>query len=439
MKKRFLVLFVLFLALSVITSCKKKEDSTQTGPVVTVAEEKDYERRTFDKDIPTLTVNDDPIVERDTTREENIEEEKVEANESRKLSFVYRGGSTLFRSTFSSDKGEIKTNISEEEAKAFVSRLLEENPEYEEIYTVSFSSDTVYLWYPSSTSDDDISALWNKVRDLMDRINGEKAEMKETLKAEINGEEISAVLLDDRAQIAIGENIDKEDIVSFMSYISIANPDLAAKAEYEIEEGNLNLIYKAPMDTEEVRVLWDELVSEVQSFIKGDGRTETEAVEAKGEEVVLPVSSEEEKEEAAVVSPLSSVGKLVNSFSVSLSAVLKYDTGLTSDIRATFDYSLSSQLSIGVTSGYEIKGYIPMLLRLRYDIPQGYGLYTFVESGWRFGINGNKGSFIVAPGVGYELEVLDDFYVYGEFDVQASFGESFKLMPGLSIGGRYSF
>ena len=159
MKKRFLVLFVLFLALSVITSCKKKEDSTQTGPVVTVAEEKDYERRTFDKDIPTLTVNDDPIVERDTTREENIEKEKVEANESRKLSFVYRGGSTLFRSTFSSDKGEIKTNISEEEAKAFVSRLLEENPEYEEIYTVSFSSDTVYLWYPSSTSDDDISAL----------------------------------------------------------------------------------------------------------------------------------------------------------------------------------------------------------------------------------------------------------------------------------------
>ena len=113
MKKRFLVLFVLFLALSVITSCKKKEDSTQTGPVVTVAEEKDYERRTFDKDIPTLTVNDDPIVERDTTREENIEEEKVEANESRKLSFVYRGGSTLFRATFSSDKGEIKTNISE--------------------------------------------------------------------------------------------------------------------------------------------------------------------------------------------------------------------------------------------------------------------------------------------------------------------------------------
>ena len=224
-----------------------------------------------------------------------------------------------------------------------------------------------------------------------------------------------------------------------MSYISIANPDLAAKAEYEIEEGNLNLIYKAPMDTEEVKVLWDELVAEVQSFIKGDGRTETEAVEAKGEEVVLPVSSEEEKEEAAVVSPLSSVGKLVNSFSVSLSAVLKYDTGLTSDIRATFDYSLSSRLSIGVTSGYEIKGYIPMLLRLRYDIPQGYGLYTFVESGWRFGINGNKGSFIVAPGVGYELEVLDDFYVYGEFDVQASFGESFKLMPGLSIGGRYSF
>ena len=59
--------------------------------------------------------------------------------------------------------------------------------------------------------------------------------------------------------------------------------------------------------------------------------------------------------------------------------------------------------------------------------------------GWRFGINGNKGSFIVAPGVGYELEVLDDFYIYGEFDVQASFGESFKLMPGLSIGGRYSF
>ena len=133
MKKNFLIPFLIVLALLMVTSCKKKEDPTNIGPVVTVAQEKNYEHKTLDKEIPMLTVNENNKEEVKTVAEEIIEE----SNKDRKLSFVYRGGSVLLRSLFTENKGEIRANLSEDDIRVFVSRLIEENPEYLEKYSVS--------------------------------------------------------------------------------------------------------------------------------------------------------------------------------------------------------------------------------------------------------------------------------------------------------------
>ena len=364
-KKRFLIPFVIIVALLLVVSCKKKEESGQSGPVVTVA----AEPKTLDKEIPMLVVSEDVSTE----SVENIIEKKEEITEERKpLSFVYRGGTVLLRSNFLSDNGEIKTNISENEAKDFVFRLLSENPDYLDKYSVSFEGESVVLSYPAATTEEELSTLWDNVRELMDRINAEKEEkQKEVVEAPTEVEEAKPPVVE--------EKVEEE------------TPELPLFVETPVENESENLA-----DTE----------------------------------VDVP---------EIVPSPLTNAGKLIDKFSVSLSMSAKYNSGFDSDIKAMFDFSIIPALRIGVISGYEVKGYIPLSLRLRYDIPLVDGLYSFFDGGWRFGLKENKSGVILTLGVGYEYEIFDSFYLFGEVDGQMSFVESIKFMPSLVVGGRYRF
>ena len=366
-KKRFLIPFVIIVALLLVVSCKKKEESGQSGPVVTVA----AEPKTLDKEIPMLVVSEDVSTE----SVENIIEKKEEITEERKpLSFVYRGGTVLLRSNFLSDNGEIKTNISENEAKDFVSRLLSENPDYLDKYSVSFEGESVVLSYPDSTTEEELSTLWDNVRDLMDRINAEKEEIEK-----------------------------QEEVIEAPTEVEVTEPPIVEE-KVEEETPELPLFVETPVDNESESLADPEVdVTEI------------------------------------VPSPLTNAGRLIDKFSVSLSMSAKYDSGFDSDIKAMFDFSLIPALRIGVISGYEVKGYIPLSLRLRYDIPLVDGLYSFIDGGWRFGLKENKSGVILTLGVGYEYEIFDSFYLFGEVDGQMSFVESIKFMPSLVVGGRYRF
>ena len=364
-KKRFLIPFVIIVALLLVVSCKKKEESGQSGPVVTVA----AEPKTLDKEIPMLVVSEDVSTE----SVENIIEKKEEITEERKpLSFVYRGGTVLLRSNFLSDNGEIKTNISENEAKDFVFRLLSENPDYLDKYSVSFEGESVVLSYPAATTEEELSTLWDNVRELMDRINAEKEEKQKEV----------------------------------------------VEAPTEVEEA------KPPVVEEKVEEETPELPLFVETPVENDSESLADP------EVDVP---------EIVPSPLTNAGKLIDKFSVSLSMSAKYNSGFDSDIKAMFDFSIIPALRIGVISGYEVKGYIPLSLRLRYDIPLVDGLYSFIDGGWRFGLKENKSGVILTLGVGYEYEIFDSFYLFGEVDGQMSFVESIKFMPSLVVGGRYRF
>ena len=364
-KKRFLIPFVIIVALLLVVSCKKKEESGQSGPVVTVA----AEPKTLDKEIPMLVVSE----EVSTESVEKIIEKKEEITEERKpLSFVYRGGTVLLRSNFLSDKGEIKTNISENEAKDFVSRLLSENPDYLDKYSVSFEGESVVLSYPDSTTEEELSTLWDNVRELMDRINAEKEEKQKEV----------------------------------------------VEAPTEVEEA------KPPVVEEKVEEETPELPLFVETPVENDSESLADT------EVDVP---------EIVPSPLTNAGKLIDKFSVSLSMSAKYNSGFDSDIKAMFDFSIIPALRIGVISGYEVKGYIPLSLRLRYDIPLVDGLYSFIDGGWRFGLKENKSGVILTLGVGYEYEIFDNFYLFGEANGQVAFGENIKFMPSLVVGGRYRF
>ena len=371
-KKRFLIPFVIIVTVLLVVSCKKKDAQGQNGPVVTVAQEKTTEPKTLDKEIPLITVNES-LIEESEEKDINRNEDTVveEEGERKPISFVYRGGTVLLRSNFHSDNGEIKTNISEEDARDFVSRLLSENPEFLDKYSVSFGGDVVMLSYSADTTEDELSSLWDKVRDLMDRINAEK-------------EEASPLLVSSDSPVNTLEK--SEEVITTL-----------------------------PSDTVET------------SIENEDGEKETEVL------AESPVIEEN------IPTPLTNAGKLIDKFSVSLSFSAKYNSGFDSDIKAMFDVSVIPSLRIGVAGGYEVKGYIPLSLRLRYDIPILDGLYSFLDGGWRFGLKENKGGVVLSIGVGYEHEILDGFFVFGEADGQLSFGEGFKFMPSIVVGGRYRF
>lgn len=433
MKKNFLIPFLIVLALLMVTSCKKKEDPTNIGPVVTVAQEKNYEPKTLDKEIPMLTVNESNKEEVKTVAEEIIEE----SNKDRKLSFVYRGGSVLLRSLFTENKGEIRANLSEDDIRVFVSRLIEENPEYLEKYSVSFNGDTVTLSFDSSTSDEELSLLWERVKNLMDKMNQEKEESSEILKAEILGVEVSAELFDDKAEVILPSSLDNGKIDEFMIYLSNFDPQLASKAKYEVEDGVLSL-YFTSLEKAEAKELWTKLIEDAQLFFGEDKNDVDEKSEVEKEAAPYVVANAEESPKP-LLSPLTEAGKKVDRFSVSLSVSAKYNSGFDSDIKAAFDLSVLPSLSLGVSTGYEVKGYLPLSLRVRYDIPLLNGLYSYLEGGWRFGFKENKSSIIFSLGLGYELEAFDSFFVFGEVDLQMAYIESFKLMPSVAVGGRYKF
>ena len=366
-KKRFLIPFVIIVALLLVVSCKKKEESGQSGPVVTVA----AEPKTLDKEIPMLVVSE----EVSTESVENIIEKKEEITEVRNpLSFVYRGGTVILRYNFLSDKGEIKTNISANEAKDFVSRLLSENPDYLDKYSVSFEGESVVLSYPDSTTEEELSTLWDNVRDLMDRINAEKEEIEK-----------------------------QEEVIEAPTEVEVTEPPIVEE-KVEEETPELPLFVETPVDNESESLADPEVdVTEI------------------------------------VPSPLTNAGRLIDKFSVSLSMSAKYNSGFDSDIMASFDVSVIPSLRIGVISGYEVKGYIPLSLRVRYDIPLVEGLYSFFDGGWRFGLKENQSGMILTLGVGYEYEIFDSLYVFGEANGQVAFGENIKFMPSLVVGGRYRF
>ncbi|MGN1189441.1 MAG: hypothetical protein ACI4SL_03485, partial [Candidatus Ornithospirochaeta sp.] len=294
--------------------------------------------------------------------------------------------------------------------------------------------------YPSATSEEELSLFWDRVKDLMDRINEENA-ASESLNAVIDNTEIKATLLDEKAEIALPETISKADVDSFMAALSSSNPELASKANYDVNDGILSLYYTSSLDKGEEKALWEEMISEAEVFFSQNEIPEIveTLVEEKIDTNLPTLQATHGYEKEALLAPLTTAGKLIDRFSVSLSASAKLNDGFDSDIKAAFDVSVTPTLCLGVAAGFEVKGYIPLSLRARYDISLLKGLYAYVEGGWRIGLSDNKGGVIVSLGLGYELELFDSFYMFGEFDGQIGFGENIQFMPSIALGARYRF
>ena len=434
MKKFFLISFILTAILLSLVSCTKKEKE-KDSPVVVAAEERTEESRT-------------PAVASEEEKEEDKKEEVKE--EKSGLVKTAEEGSLLLRKDYSSDSIRIvgifnngsatlqtyKVTFTEDEMKSSLEAFFSEYPDYSS-YSFSLSGKDIKISYPESVGEDEVEAFWSSLVTFAE----EKIAEKKPLELEGNVGSISFKAVSDEkgSEVAIPEGVDESDIVSFMEYLVARDPSLAGKAEYSFQDSTLSLIYVSPLKEEEIKELWASLLDRVREYVEEQETTEISPI-AETETIAQEVT-EEKKEEQKLPSPLTAAGRMVldKSVSLSLSGLYDPDSSISMEIKGAFSMEIAPSIHLGLKAGYDSAGYIPLLLSLRYDTSLLSGLYLYGDLGWRFGLGGNKGGALIGVGVGYEREIVDDFILFGELDLRLMLGENIRLMPQLSLGGRYIF
>lgn len=434
MKKFFLISFILTAILLSLVSCTKKEKE-KDSPVVVAAEERTEESRT-------------PAVASEEEKEEDKKEEVKE--EKSGLVKTAEEASLLLRKDYSSDSIRIvgifnngsatlqtyKVTFTEDEMESSLEAFFSEYPDYSS-YSFSLSGKDIKISYPESVGEDEVEAFWSSLVTFAE----EKIAETKPLELEGNVGSISFRAVSDEkgSEVAIPEGVDESDIVSFMEYLVARDPSLAGKAEYSIQDSTLSLIYVSPLKEEEVKELWASLLDRVREYVEEQETTEIAPIAET--ETIAQVVTEEKKEEQKLPSPLTAAGRMVldKSVSLSLSGLYDPDSSISMEIKGAFSMEIAPSIHLGLKAGYDSAGYIPLLLSLRYDTSLLSGLYLYGDLGWRFGLGGNKGGALIGVGVGYEREIVDDFILFGELDLRLMLGENIRLMPQLSLGGRYIF
>ena len=434
MKKFFLISFILTAILLSLVSCTKKEKE-KDSPVVVAAVERTEEARSIA-----------------VASEEEKEEDKKEEVKEEKSGLVKTAeeASLLLRKDYSSDSIRIvgifnngsatlqtyKVTFTEDEMQSSLEAFFSEYPEYSS-YSFSLSGKDIKLSYPESVGEDEVEAFWSSLVTFAEEKIAEEKPLE--LEGNVGSMSFRAVSNEEKTEVAIPEGVDESDIVSFMEYLVARDPSLAGKAEYSIQDSTLSLIYVSPLKEEEIKELWASLLDRVREYVEEQETTEIAPI-AETETIAQEVT-EEKKEEQKLPSPLTAAGRMVldKRVSLSLSGLYDPDSSISMEIKGAFSMEIAPSIHLGLKAGYDSAGYIPLLLSLRYDTSLLSGLYLYGDLGWRFGLGGNKGGALIGVGVGYEREIVDDFILFGELDLRLMLGENIRLMPQLSLGGRYIF
>ena len=434
MKKFFLISFILTAILLSLVSCTKKEKE-KDSPVVVAAVERTEEARS--------------IAVADLEKKEEVKEEEAKEEKSGLVKTAGEG-SLLLRKDYSSDNIRIvgifnngsatlqtyKVTFTEDEMKSSLEAFFSEYPEYSS-YSFSLSGKDIKISYPESVGEDEVEAFWSSLVTFAEEKIAEKKPLE--LEGNVGLMSFRAVSNEEKTEIAIPEGVEESDIVSFMEYLVARDPSLAGKAEYSFQDSTLSLIYVSPLKEEEIKELWASLLDRVREYVEEQETTEIAPI-AETETIAQEVT-EEKKEEQKLPSPLTAAGRMVldKSVSLSLSGLYDPDSSISMEIKGAFSMEIAPSIHLGLKAGYDSAGYIPLLLSLRYDTSLLSGLYLYGDLGWRFGLGGNKGGALIGVGVGYEREIVDDFILFGELDLRLMLGENIRLMPQLSLGGRYIF
>lgn len=439
MKKYFTyILLITFILLTF--SCKKNDSNSESSDSSVNAEIQRENASKIEEHLVDISTSTDSS-KSPLKLTQLISDEKEEGeSDDFVLSEIYRGGSILIKAEFTKNKGTLfYNNINKEEMEKLILEALEEYPEAAKIFTVSFLDNEISLSY-NDLDEETLDAMWDSFKTFLNKTNEEKSNNNTSNENELVIEKedetlkgiFEALIYSDRAVIKVPNTIENDEINSFISYLLDKYPEATNYGSYTLNDGTITLVFSSIFTSSDASSLWPVLVGELNSFFTLDS-SKVEESDEKGDvtEVKEAVTSESEKGE--YVRKYSVVAAINNSYDTLYNYVPLFSLGL--------EYSLSDALSIGGKIGYDMSGYIPLSLALRYNISNIDGLYLSLDGGVKIGVRENfkRFGFISTLTIGYERAISDFISIFGEVNAIYTYDKASHFRFGLTIGGRYYF
>ncbi len=374
------------------------------------------------------------------------DEEKEDENRDFSLPFFYRGGEIFLKAEFTRSAATFNFNIAEDEINDIITRYLTTRPQAETtVYTLS--SSTLTLSYESMT-EDEAEAMWKDMKDFLNEYNRDKSSLAATsspdehviTKAEdtVKGE-VEAAIYSDKAVIRIPSSLSGDDVMSFMSYLREKYPETADYGKVSTDGSLITLEYSPSFTNEDASSLFSALVSLIDEYFTLPEESAASSTN-EGEAQSLMKEDGAVKEAAA----LTSAGEKAKSFSLSSFLQNSMDSvwGYVPTAYLKLDYAIRENFSLGVVTGYDFSGFVPVGVSARYYTPFLPSLYIEGTFGGRIGVgsNMNYGEWFSIVVLGYEYRLSEKWALFASADFTYRWGRSTKgLRYGLSVGTRVSF
>ena len=167
---------------------------------------------------------------------------------------------------------------------------------------------------------------------------------------------------------------------------------------------------------------------------------EVEAVSVSDESVDTQVASIPlETDEKSSLKALDTIKRFSVALSLDNELNFSYpDSPYVLAMEGRVEYSINKNFSMGLSFAYDLSGYMPISLYAKY-IPFDNGLYFKGSAGISIGMAGRETGISLGLGLGYEVEVSEDFYIFGELSGEYRSNSLKKIVPALNIGIRYQF
>ena len=329
----------------------------------------------------------------------------------------------------------------------FIVELYNQYPDILSDCIYTYSDDVLTIEYPENKFGgiEDIYSLFDTLSDIsssiiadLDTIVDDESVAPLTADYLVYGKKVHVEAFRDHAILTSSAQFTKEEIGEAIEIIK-ANLEESAYVFYSIHEDRIELNYPE-VDEEYIQSAFAALGDLILAYTPMPLTEEVEAVSVSEESVDTQVASIPlETDDKSSLKALDTINRFSVALSLDNELNFSYpDSPYVLAMEGRVEYSINKNFSMGLSFAYDLSGYMPISLYAKY-IPFDNGLYFKGSAGISIGMAGRETGISLGLGLGYEVEVSEDFYIFGELSGEYRSNSLKKIVPALNIGIRYQF
>ncbi len=438
--KRTITIGLIIILALLSFSCRKKESGKQSNPSGEIEEEKVSVTSVLDSSSGSAGELPAPSVS------------SAKESDDFTLSEFYRGGEILIRAEFGTSSGLLSFNTDDDEIREIIRYLASSSPDIVDGVTYTLSDGELCIFY-SPKSEDEVENEWKSFKSLLNTYNSEKAEREEsssssslvmTKSSDTVKGTLTVAVYSEKAEITVSGEFSSSELDSFISFIRSDYPSLVSCGTLSVEYPVVTLIYSPDFTDSECRELFDVITALVDEYFKDEESSPQTEIPPQNTLLESAALAENDGEKDPVELPR----ECEKERRFSISAVLQnsldrgYERPYVLSSYLKIDYAITSSFSLGVLSGYDWSGFVPLAFSVRYYTRMLPDLYLEGTFGGRIGVaaNMNYGEYFTLTSLGYELPLDGRWSLFTSADLLYRWGKrGDALRFSLSFGGRVRF